>query len=458
VAIYHLHAQIIKRSSGRSAVAAAAYRAGEKIHNERDGITHDYTRKTGVVHSEIMLPDHAPQEYSERSVLWNAVEKAEKRCDSQTAREFDIALPNEFDRQEQIELVREYVQENFVDKGMCADIAIHDKSDGNPHAHIMLTTREISESGFGGKNREWNKREQLESWRENWANVCNEHFQAKGIDERIDHRTLEAQGIDREPTIHEGLNPEAKKQNQEIMRRNAERTPEKTAEYLHELSEGHFILHKEGTEIKQELSHLRREIHSLRATAEEIQERAEYIQDTKQRLEILKNQRRDMGLFSNKKDIDSQIQHLGRLQEQATAYFERKFHIAPEESAVEVKQLEQKISDNQHKCERLQEKLIPMHEEKEIFLLEYQRHKLFADISHDREKIFNRLAELEEQGRPQKQSAQYAITQAENQRLLDSVSERNFEIILKDTSPEKQKALAEIFNRATQPLRERGRF
>ena len=134
------------------------------------------------------------------------MEKAEKRKDAQTAREMDIALPFELDRQEQIQLVRDYIQENFVSAGMCTDFAVHDKGDGNPHAHIMLTTREISSSGFGGKNREWNKSEHLETWRENWAIVFNEKLQEKGLDERIDHRTLKEQGIEREPTIHEGRN------------------------------------------------------------------------------------------------------------------------------------------------------------------------------------------------------------------------------------------------------------
>jgi len=234
MAIYHLHVGIIKRSSGRSAVAAAAYRAADKLHSEHDDITHDYspkssavnaaayrageslknehsgamhdyTYKTGVVHTEIMLPENAPKEYSDRSTLWNAVEKAEKRKDAQTAREIDIALPVELDRSEQITLVREYVKDNFVDVGMCADFAIHDKGDGNPHAHIMLTTREVSAAGFGGKNRDWNKTEYLEQWRKNWADCCNERLQSKELDERIDHRALKAQGIDREPTIHIGV-------------------------------------------------------------------------------------------------------------------------------------------------------------------------------------------------------------------------------------------------------------
>ena len=179
------------------------------MHNEYDGITHDYTRKSGVVHSEIVLPQNAPKEFQYRSTLWNAVEKSEKRKDSQTAREIDIALPIEFDLQEQTELVRDYIKENFVDKGMCADFAIHDKKDGNPHAHIMLTTREVSNNGFEGKNREWNKTEYLEQWREKWADICNERLQSKGVNERIDHRTLEAQGIDREPTIHIGITAKA---------------------------------------------------------------------------------------------------------------------------------------------------------------------------------------------------------------------------------------------------------
>ena len=160
---------MVSRSSGRSPVAAAAYRAaeklrssvnaaayrsGENLQDKQYGSVHDYRRKRGVVHNEIILPQNAPREYNDRATLWNAVEQSEKRKDAQTARDIDIALPIELDRQEQIELVREYVKENFVQKGMCADFAIHDKADGNPHAHIMLTTREVNAIGFGKKNRE----------------------------------------------------------------------------------------------------------------------------------------------------------------------------------------------------------------------------------------------------------------------------------------------------------------
>ena len=147
MAIYHLSIKIISRGKGKSVVAAAAYRAGEKIKSAYDGIEHDYTRKGGVVHTEILLPDHAPSEYANRATLWSAVEKSETAKNAQLAREIEIALPVELSREQGITLVREYVNRNFVEKGMCADVAIHDKNDGNPHAHILLTMRPIEPDG-----------------------------------------------------------------------------------------------------------------------------------------------------------------------------------------------------------------------------------------------------------------------------------------------------------------------
>lgn len=126
MAIYHLTAKYITRNQGRSAVGASAYRAGEKLHNKYDGLTHDYTNKRGIVHTEMILPENAPAEFADRETFWNAVELFEKRKDAQTAREIEIALPNELDKDEQISLVREYVQKNFLIENMCADIAIHD--------------------------------------------------------------------------------------------------------------------------------------------------------------------------------------------------------------------------------------------------------------------------------------------------------------------------------------------
>jgi hypothetical protein len=220
VAIFYMDVKIIGRSSGRSATGAAAYRAGEKLHSiahasyqsgekiqgkkgKGDKVTHDYTKKGGVVHSEILLPDNAPPEYADRETLWNAVEASEKRKDAQLAREIIVALPRELSLQEQIEVVRTYVQGNFVSRGMIADFAIHD-NEGNPHAHIMLTTRNVSREGFGLKNVEWNKKEFLLSYRKAWTHIINSTFARKGLDERIDHRTLKAQGLDREATIHLG--------------------------------------------------------------------------------------------------------------------------------------------------------------------------------------------------------------------------------------------------------------
>lgn len=149
MAIYHCSIRIISRSSGRSAVASAAYRSGEKLCNEETGIVHDFTKKGGVVCTEIMLPENAPEKYKDRSLLWNDVQREEKRSDAQLAREVEVALPAELSREQQLAVLHSFIRKNFVDEGMIADMALHDKGDGNPHAHIMLTVR-----GFTPK-REW---------------------------------------------------------------------------------------------------------------------------------------------------------------------------------------------------------------------------------------------------------------------------------------------------------------
>ena len=204
MAIFHSSTQIISRSKGKSSVGASAYRSGEKIYNERDGIEHDYRRKKGVVFKEILAPENSPKWVKNRAKLWNEVEKIEKRKDSQLAREINIALPIEFDRDKQIKLLREYVNESFVSMGMIADVVIHDTDNGNPHAHIMLTMREITEDGFGKKNRDWNNRVYIEKWREELANHINKGLKEMGLDERVDNRSYEEQGIEKIPTKHEG--------------------------------------------------------------------------------------------------------------------------------------------------------------------------------------------------------------------------------------------------------------
>ena len=147
MAIYHLEAKVISRGVGRSAVAASAYMSCSHIYNDYDGIQHDYTRKQGLVYEQVLLPPQAPPEWTDRSILWNAVEETEKTKDSRLAREFVVALPTELSTEENISLLTEYVQDNFVNDGMCADFCIHDTDGHNPHAHIMLTVRPLDENG-----------------------------------------------------------------------------------------------------------------------------------------------------------------------------------------------------------------------------------------------------------------------------------------------------------------------
>lgn len=233
MAIYHLSIKIISRGKGRSAVAAAAYRAGEKIINEYDGIIHDYTRKGGIAHTEILLPEHAPPEYADRATLWNAVEKIEKNKNAQLAREIEIALPVELSAGQNFSLVRDYCQRYFVSAGMCADICIHDKGDGNPHVHVMLTMRPIAADGsWAAKSKkeyilndngerilspsgafktrkvdavDWNDQGKAEQWRAGWGDAVNAALEQNGVSERIDHRSYERQGMERIPTVHMGV-------------------------------------------------------------------------------------------------------------------------------------------------------------------------------------------------------------------------------------------------------------
>ncbi|KTE46388.1 MULTISPECIES: Ti-type conjugative transfer relaxase TraA [unclassified Sphingopyxis] len=203
MAIFHFSAKVIGRAAGRSAVAAAAYRAGERLHDERLDRDHDFRAKSGVEHSEIMLPEGAPERFSDRATLWNEVEGCEKRKDAQLAREVEFSIPREMTKADGIELARDFVQSEFVDRGMIADLNVHWDigADGQPkpHAHVMLTMREVGEDGFGQKVREWNRTELVEQWRERWANHVNARLAELDIDARIDHRSLEAQGIDLEP-------------------------------------------------------------------------------------------------------------------------------------------------------------------------------------------------------------------------------------------------------------------
>jgi len=451
MAIYHLHVSIISRKTGRSAVAAAAYRAAEKLHdnrysnavnaaayrsgenlqNERDGITHNYTFKRGVVHTEIMLPQDTPKEYANRATLWNSVEQAEKRKDAQTARDIDIALPIELNLAENIELMREYIKANFVDYGMIADFAIHDKQDGNPHAHVLLTTREVSQDGFGNKNRDWNKPEKLVQWRKSWADICNEHLRAKGITECIDHRTLKAQGIDREPTIHIGASAKAMERrgieadrarlNKAIIERNEIRNVEKIAKFMHKLKLEYFALDREISKLESEILGATQEMNNLRRTAEQIAERAGEISAMGERLSQLKAEKSSPNL-----------QRLEYSYQRAVEYFERTYKISPEQSATEVERLERNAESKKHLRDKLKEKQTSLNEKQEQVIFEYQRQKLYAELNPNKQKIYERLDEF---------SKSLPKWQNHFDNDLETITDQNFNAIVREMKPEQAREL-----------------
>src|SRR5450631_2766399 len=203
MAIYHLHVKVIGRKSGSSAVASAAYRSGSRLRDERLDRGHDFSAKRGVVHSEVLLPENAPAVWKDRERLWNDVEAFEVRKDAQLAREVEFAIPRELTQAQGIELARDFARGEFVDRGMIADLNVHwdmaEDGSPKPHAHVMLTMRAVAEDGFGPKVRDWNRTEMVERWRERWAELANERLAELDIDARIDHRSLEAQGIALEP-------------------------------------------------------------------------------------------------------------------------------------------------------------------------------------------------------------------------------------------------------------------
>lgn len=237
MAIYHFSVKIISRANGRSAVAAAAYRAASALHDLRIGRTHDFTNKTGVVCSEILAPAGSPARWGDRETLWNEVEKQEARKDAQLTREVEFALPRELDQAQGVALARSFVQREFVERGMVADLNVHwdfdDQGQPKPHAHVMLSLRAATPEGFGLKVRAWNDRGMLEAWRESWANHVNQRLAELDIDARVDHRSLEAQGLDLEPQqkigaadagrAARGEEADQALRHREIARRNGER-------------------------------------------------------------------------------------------------------------------------------------------------------------------------------------------------------------------------------------------
>lgn len=237
---FHFNISIISRGKGKSAVASAAYISCEKLTNEWDGVTHDYHNKKGLEHKEIFLPENAPKEFLDRSTLWNSVELNEKAINAQLARNFIIALPKELSFEENKNLITDFIQKNFVSKGMIADLAIHqgnDEGNGNIHAHIMTTVRPLNQDGtWGAKSKkeylldeqgnnilgkngkpktrkieltDWNNKGNAEKWRESFATFCNQYLEKNNLEKRVDHRSFERQGIEEIPTIHLGASASA---------------------------------------------------------------------------------------------------------------------------------------------------------------------------------------------------------------------------------------------------------
>ena len=228
----HFKITIVKRSQGQSAVAGAAYQSGERLFSEYDQKTKFYNKKKELVHAEIMLPSHAPPGFADRQILWNAVEAVENQWNSQLARRIVLAFPVEVPKEQYLSMIKEFCQEQFVSKGMIADFAIHDKGDGNPHAHILLTLRamdahgkwlpkarkvyDLDENGEriqlpSGNWRchkentvDWNDQKYAEIWRHSWETITNRYLEAAGRPERVDLRSFERQGIQQIPTVHLG--------------------------------------------------------------------------------------------------------------------------------------------------------------------------------------------------------------------------------------------------------------
>ena len=395
MATYHFNLQIISRSSGRSAVAtssytsgtsvkyvrsvvgASAYRAAEKIEDLTQNITHDFTHKSGVVYSDILIPDNAPREFSDRETLWNAVQQKERRCDSRLAREIDIALPREFEREEQIEALNKYVSDNFVNDGMCADISIHDKGDGNPHAHILLTVRDVDESGFinhDKSRKEWNKTEKLIKWRREWAEVCNEKFREKGLDIRLDHRSYEAQGIDRIPTIH--LGHEAHKMEQRgIKTERGDINREITAQNLTKIKNRHIDLSKKISSAVDMSTAEKRKVQEVKTQISDIHTYKDNVQAVQQSIDNTHLEHDNTGILNiNRKNIlKDEIKRLEETKERFKYGFKSRFSENIDKADDLIAQLKKELDITQQSGKKRIEEL-----EKQRAVTEFEYKKLKA--------------------------------------------------------------------------------
>lgn len=449
MAIYHCSCKVISRSNGSSAVGASAYRSGDKLTNEYDGVNHDYTRKDGVVYSEVMLCDNAPKEYQNRETLWNEVEKIEKGSNAQLAREYEFALPRELSREEQIKFTQDFAHENFVKNGMCADIAIHDKGDGNPHAHIMVTMRPIDKEGnweskseklylcknadgeeraftskelsksenkewqkqyryskngnpkgkkvwlteneksqnpkyaeyerikgdkspksekFGKQNdtiKEWNSKEFLEQVRENLATKINHELERKELPQRVDHRSYEAQGIEKIPTIHEGKSARAREKKREAPK-----------------YQGRYKEKTDRIEINRE----------IKKTNEQLKEVKKEIRDTNRIIGKIKEDMTWNKLYEQYNKLENALQ-----KNPANAEAQKQaLEILPKLEASVTKIAEIQKRNGYHA-----DKFYDMGEKGKIPYVDFHANKALQDIGYLKETASKNLAEIDKKNAPQ---------------------------------------------------------
>lgn len=487
MATYHCSVKVISRSSGRSSVAAAAYRSGETIKNERDGITHDYSKKQGVQHSEILLPENAPEQFQDRNTLWNAVEKSEVRKDARTAREIEIALPAELNTKEQAALVRDYTQHNFVDKGMCADFSIHDAGSGNPHAHIMLTTRSVTPEGFAGKDRSWNDRQLVEEWREDWAKSYNREMGKKNLPDRVDHRSLKAQGIEREPTVHMGkaaqmerrgvrtergdINRERKASGRELAAINGElkalaaereraaaepiraeqpASLEQIAAKLQEKEKRYFDISAQIKSEKENLAEISLEIRAQEGQRQSLEHDAKNLRGMWRKsneLEAKKTEIKDEGIFHDRKavkEIDRQLDSLNKSRDEARAKFRATWGIEPNSKIItdKAQEIAERITALQAAAVEPMQRISELQERQKAAAMDYKTEKVLADMRPDREQIAKaresrREIPARQPGR--RSSIMENIRAIEERQQFNSISKAEYQAVaehLQRTAPE----------------------
>lgn len=384
MSIYHLSIKVGSRSKGKSAVAASAYRSGTKLYDEEIGNTVDFTRKKGIVFSEVSICENAPLEYLDRETLWNAVHKIEKSKDAQLWREIEAALPIELNRDEQISVVRKFVKQ-FTVNGMCADWSIHDNKDGNPHVHIMLTMRAIKQNGewaekekkryaldengnkipvidpetgkqkVGARGRkiwkretvksnEWNSRANAEEWRESWARYCNELLSAEN---KIDHRSYKRQGMEYLPTIHEGyaarkraakgIDTDRVNINREIMqfneavREHEQRTIELDREFKvleKQLREEQEWSRKRSEELKQQEQELKIAYEESRFMKKDFTSNDELMIYCEKLREKIKQNNHVINKYSSiKTDLNNQLSYIWKYKEYEDIYLDHRYEI-----------------------------------------------------------------------------------------------------------------------------------